>query len=90
MQQQVAAEKEYGSGRCTHYDTAHGDPFAAYAARAKAGESEQHEAEELGVERGVKEPRSTLEPGQYPVDDAGCSAELFQSAVAEPVNVYDE
>ena len=47
-------------------------------------------AEELGVERGVKEPRSTLEPSQYPVDDPGCSAELFQSAVAEPVNVYDE
>ena len=33
---------------------------------------------------------TTLEPGQYPVDGAGCSAELFRSAVAEPVNVYDE
>ena len=90
MQQQVATEKEHGPGGGDGHDAAHGDPFAAYAARAQAGESEQHEAEELGVERGVKEPRSTLEPGQYPVDDAGCSAELFQSAVAEPVNVYDE
>ena len=90
VQQQVATEKEHGPGGGDGHDAAHGDPFAAYAARAQAGESEQHEAEELGVERGVKEPRSTLEPGQYPVDDAGCSAELFQSAVAEPVNVYDE
>ena len=33
---------------------------------------------------------TTLEPDHYPVNDAGCSAELFQSAIAEPVNVYDE
>lgn len=90
VQQDVTPEKEHGPGNGTQHDALYGYPFAAHAARAQAGKSEQHEAEQLGIKRGVKEPRSALETGQHPVDDAGRSSELFQPAVTEPIDVHDE